>query len=560
MNRNCGGIFATAAMLALPVLASADCFSNFMELQTGPSDSLNGGLDNYGRPVNIRNATAMTYALCLKTCGSGMWDLWGWYNLQKFSESLSQWLFPFLTLISQFPLGGDNPLENLMSILLTIGSPTLAAYSVTLTVFNSRWVYQSFSDIPYPNAQAAGRILNNFQQSPLRVIENDYLLGSLIVLPENDQWWSELTTFLNPKHHYSWSFPNIISIVWVVFSFLLSVMDSFTYIPAEASLAPFSGLAIAFCWIWLLAILICSLNNAPRCAKDALHEALRRANQRVYVASYSGNPVLGHFTVNRPPLSLDNCLGPHRMDHHRGAPIYNYARLMSWSLAVEKIHAAFQVASSRAKDQLPVNSSVEWSKNNRDDLAPFNRRGSPAQVAEYIQGRDHNLRHPDLGWRSFNSSILALSLTWGTIGPAILLDVALPTKGLGCRSGNRLVYGLLSTVVWAMLVISNRLSYNSIISTSQHGAATRSLSDKCATILTRTAKILACINAIWIVLGCALEFASVYDSCWCNSTVLSLGYRAYSVMLLTQNDILKYWIPLVTSTVLATFVFVHPTE
>ncbi|KAJ6592629.1 hypothetical protein B0H19DRAFT_920809 [Mycena capillaripes] len=521
-----------------------------MELREGTSDSIVGGMDNNGNHVNIRNATAMTYGLCLKTCGSGIWDIGGaWYRWQQFSESLSQWLFPFLALISQLPMGGDTPLENFVSMLFTIGSPTLAAYSVTLTVFNSRWVHQRFSNIPYPNARVAGRILNNFQQSPLRVTENDYLLGSLIVLPENDQWWSDLTTFLNPKHHYSWSFSNITSIIWVVFSFFLTVMDSFT-----ASLPPLSGLAIAFCWIWLLAILTCSLNNAPRCAKDALHEALRRTNQRVYVASYNGRPVPGHFTVNPPPLSLSNCRGPHRMDHHRGAPIYNYARLMTWSLAVEKIHAAFQVASSRANDQLPVNSSVVWSKNNIDELAPSNRRGSPTQVAEYIQARDHNIRHPDLGWRSFNSSILALSLTWGTIGPALLLDVVMPTKGFGCRSGSRLVYGLLSTVVWAMLVLSNWLSHNSIISTSQHGAAKRSLSDKCVTILTRTAKILACLNAIWIVLSCALEFSSAYYFCWCTSDVISLGSRAYSVMMLTQEDILQYWTTLITSTVLARFV------
>jgi hypothetical protein len=117
------------------------------------------------------------------------------------------------------------------------------------------------------------------------------------------------------------------------------------------------------------------------------------------------------------------------MDHHRGAPIYNYARLVTWSLAVEKLHAAFQAASSRANKELPVNSGTGWSKNRKGELAPSNRRGSPAQVADYIQSRDHKILLPDLGWRSLNSSVMALFLTWGTIGPAVVLDSALPTKG-----------------------------------------------------------------------------------------------------------------------------------
>ncbi|KAJ7833619.1 hypothetical protein B0H14DRAFT_3142558 [Mycena olivaceomarginata] len=467
----------------------------------------------------------MTYDLCLKTCGSGIWSIGGsWDRWQTSTQSLSQWLFPFLALTSQLPLGKDTK------------------------------VHRRFSDISFPNGRAAAWVLNNFQQSPLRVTANDYLLGSLIVLPDNDRWWSELTAFLNPDHHYSWSFSNVTSVIWVMLSFLLTVMNSFADTPTEATLSPYSGLALAFCWIWLLAILICSLNNAPRCDKSALHEALRRANRSVYVAAYNGNCDLGHFTVNRPPLSLDSPDVPLRMDHHRGAPIYNYARLVTWSLAVEKVHAAFQAASSRANKQLPVNSSTGWSENRKGELAPSNRRGSPAQVADYIQSRDKILL-PDLGWRSLNSSVMALFLTWGTIGPAVVLDFALPTKGLGCRSASRLAYGILSTVIWALMVTSNRLSYNWIISdsisdTSRHGNVKQSLSGLFAIVLRRTGKVLSCINATWIVVACVLECTDVYQSCWCNSDVLYLGSHAYSVMLWTREDFQAFWTPLMTSTVL----------
>ncbi|KAJ7205883.1 hypothetical protein C8J57DRAFT_1030760, partial [Mycena rebaudengoi] len=58
----------------------------------------------------------------------------------------------------------------------------------------------------------------------------------------------------------------------------------------------------------------------------------------------------------------------------------------------------------------------------------------------------------------------------------------------------------------------------------------QSLSGLCATVLRRTGKVLACINATWIVVACVLEFTDVYQSCWCNSDVLLLGSHAYSVM------------------------------
>ncbi|KAF7352142.1 hypothetical protein MVEN_01177400 [Mycena venus] len=513
-------IFAPAVMLAFPILVSGNCYEAFFSLRVGSSDSLVGGMDNRGNPVNIRNATAMAYGLCLETCGGGTWDIGGgWSRFQTFGGNLGTWLFPFLALLSQVPLEGDTILENLMSIFLIIGSPTLAAYSIALTAFNSRWVHRRFSSISYPNAHTAGWILDNFQQSPLRVTGNDLLLGSLIVLPENDQWWSELITFLNSKHHYTWTFSNITSIIWVVFSFFLAAMASlagkFLFLGcdfSDASLNTQQGLGLAFCWIWLLPILICSLSNAPRCNKTSLHDALRRANQHVYVAAYSGNPVPAHFTVNRPPFSLDIHDGHLRMDHQRGARIYNYDRLMTWSLAVERVYASFQAASSREKRQLPVNSSTGWTKNRKGVLAPSNRRGSPAQVAEYIQAGDHKILPPDLGWRSFNSSMLAVFLTWATIGPAAVLDFALPTKGLGCKSGTRLIYGLFSTVVWAMLVASTRLRYNSINSRPQHKTTNGSLSDQYAKVLSGTAKILACINALWIITSNFLECAGVYDS------------------------------------------------
>lgn len=124
-----------------------------------------------------------------------------------------------------------------MSVLLNIGSPTLAAYSVTLNSLNTRWIHQLFSGISYPNAHSAVQVLIYLQQSPLKITQNDHLLSSLIVLPENDKWWSDLLLFLDVKHGYTWTASGIASIGWVVVAFSLTLIDAFTstILPFELS-------------------------------------------------------------------------------------------------------------------------------------------------------------------------------------------------------------------------------------------------------------------------------------------------------------------------------------
>jgi hypothetical protein len=54
--------------------ASLDCYSRFLELQQ-TSGVLAGLTDNNGNPVtSAAAATAMTFELCFRTCGPGIWD------------------------------------------------------------------------------------------------------------------------------------------------------------------------------------------------------------------------------------------------------------------------------------------------------------------------------------------------------------------------------------------------------------------------------------------------------------------------------------------------------
>ncbi|KAF9019431.1 hypothetical protein BDZ89DRAFT_1164657 [Hymenopellis radicata] len=134
----------------------------------------------------------------------------------------SSWLLPWLALISQLPFGAKYRLDNVIAMLLTIGSPVLAAYSLILTVLNGYHVARRFSGMTYPNTYYAVKILAGLQQSPLHLSEEDGLLASLIVLPQNEGWWPLMTKLIHYEH--TWSIAAFASIAWVVVAYMLTVL------------------------------------------------------------------------------------------------------------------------------------------------------------------------------------------------------------------------------------------------------------------------------------------------------------------------------------------------
>ncbi|KAF8206843.1 hypothetical protein K438DRAFT_1904917 [Mycena galopus ATCC 62051] len=478
-------------------------------------------MNNHGQPVNVANATAMSYALCVQTCGRGPhfrpWDV--------FSQSFSTWLLPFLALVSQLPFGANNRLDNFMSIMLNVGSPTLGAYSVLLTLLNGRWVARRFSHISYPNAQDAGRILNILQQVPMKVTTEECLLASLIVLPENNDWWSELLAWLDINYMYTWSFANVASIGWVVIAFCLTVSDTFSDVTNNSS-PPLNsnGLTVAFAWLWLLPIVISWLQFGPRCDRLSLYRALVHVNKHAWLATDIGSPVLASTKSSRRAISLAIRDATFGADEYRTPPVYNYARLFHWTAAVEVVYSGFREAARRAAEQMPVEGTV-WVIGDGVEIKPENRRGSMENVSSYIGDEDsHRYKfHGILSgviFRMLASSIFALLLTWGTVSAAMIIEYLTPTIG-------------------------------SVLSSVPH-LRNRPRLAQTAVFLRRSGKYLAAMNSAWIVLLCLCQFAGVYDTCWCSGVVLALGRaRAYTIWILTPTDIAALWYPVVGGTVLA---------
>jgi hypothetical protein len=56
-------------------------------------------------------------------------------------------------------------------------------------------------------------------------------------------------------------------------------------------------------------------------------------------------------------------------------------------------------------------------------------------------------------------------------------------------------------------------------------------------IFRRLGKLIAAINSLWVVVACIFQFASVFDNCYCNSSVFYLHDHAYNVIALLPGDV-----------------------
>ena len=253
----------------------AACLANVQQGLYGVGVDI-GGTDNHGRPVNVSVATGLTYKLCLEACGGGQEP----FNWSVFSMQFTSWLVPWLALISQLPFGANDKVDNLISVFLTVGSPTLATYSFVLTVLNQRWVNDRFKYYAFPNVKKAVNILISLQQAPLEI--DAKLLPSLVILHQNDQWWSTLFKRLNYLDH-TWSISAFASIAWVVLAFAFTLVDSF--IGNIATFINANGQGVGLLWLWLLPIVVGWLKISPKCDSHRLLSAVQEANKTVYVAT-----------------------------------------------------------------------------------------------------------------------------------------------------------------------------------------------------------------------------------------------------------------------------------
>jgi hypothetical protein len=105
-----------------------------------------------------------------------------------------------------------------------------------------------------------------------------------------------------------------------------------------------------------------------------------------------------------------------------------------------------------------------------------------------------------------------------------------------------LIYGALSTLVWMMLLTSSILTYYST-NNSDHfqGDITSTLQARVARFfsifLRRLGKVIAVLNAGWIVATGLFQFSNFYNRCYCDSNIMAVGRdAAYVIISLASED------------------------
>lgn len=524
-----------------------DCFMNF-RIHANQTLNASGLVDAHGGNITntsseILQAVGFTYDACLSQCGSGTQQP-TWANT---SQQFSAWLLPYLALISQLPFGARHRVDNLMSAILTVGSPVLAGYSMILTILNARWISRQFENVSFPNSKYAVRILISLQQTPLKITNEDSLLSSLIVLPENDDWWPKIADFLD--YTLTWSIASATSIAWVTVAYLLTVVGSLMDVNANLNS---SGQGAGSVWLWLIPIVIGWLQLSPKCDYVRITRAMENADAMAFVATHHGVMRASDLSEKRA-ISIDSTSEqPSSPDENLTPPIYNYARAIPWSRSAEDVLNAFQMASNNSRMHRPVRMGDIWKNaGGRNIIEPSNRSGNPSEVNAYCRlpryaAPRYGVRNPwasGIFFRMFVASLLPMALQWATTGAAVLVVYFTPTVGLGCRSLGYIIYGVLATIVWAMLVTSSIIShytysYSGRTSWSPFFSITMRLANVLSKLLTWGGKFLAIVNAIWAVTASMLQFADVYNNCYCNSSVLGKGAQhAYDIVVTDTLDL-----------------------
>ena len=130
----------------------------------------------------------------------------------------------------------------------------------------------------------------------------------------------------------------------------------------------------------------------------------------------------------------------------------------------------------------------------------------------------------------FNASILALVLQCGTTAAAAIIIVFTPTVGFGCRSLGYTIYAGISIVILLLTIIST-ISARISETRSEHSTVVKSFTASIAIALRRTCLLLACINAVGLIVLSCFQFTHFLDNCYCNASVIGRGTDSHLIII-----------------------------
>ena len=205
------------------------------------SNLTEGWRDSSGNRVDRALATVVDYEVCVQICGKGS-DPFRWW---AFAPHFTASLLPWLALATQIPSDSLELGHALLAVILTIGSPVLAGYALTLTVLNNRWVDRHFLVIGHRQVNQIIETINSSPQFPLQLVDGTAGGAHRIRLRPNNF--------------------RALTFVWSIVAFCLTVS---IYLTNETADIDLMGQGVSTLWLWMLPITIGWAFLSPRSDRD----------------------------------------------------------------------------------------------------------------------------------------------------------------------------------------------------------------------------------------------------------------------------------------------------
>ncbi|KAF5487012.1 hypothetical protein CGCS363_v013483 [Colletotrichum siamense] len=242
-------------------------------------------------------------------------------------------------------------------------------------------------------------------------------------------------------------------------------------------------------------------------------------------------------------------------------PAFNYARTLTWMNFANNLLVAFDDAPSSHElislgAQQTADAQVNSQQSPRGSEASLpghnSTNGSQSHLYEYSNLDELSDAKP-IFWKNVAvSTLMGVLIQWGTTMLAFILAFETVVKGLGCRSGSYLIYGVLSTAACIFLLISAALSHVTMREYERKRLAEPQrengrenkigpgahISGAFAVFFRLLGWFLLVANTIWLLLISIWELIGFFDSCYCASTELSKKEAGW-ILLFKGTDALK---------------------
>ncbi|ORY10952.1 hypothetical protein BCR34DRAFT_433794, partial [Clohesyomyces aquaticus] len=541
-------------------------------------------VDALGRRVEkfTNDTWGVTIGDCYRYCSLQDVPYVSSFDFQPFASAFSNYLLPWLALTAQLPFETSTPWDNFLSLCMSVGSPALITYSLTLTILNryslsTRWhtlhqtalsraVHDRYSDFSV-RIKAIQYLLQEAQQVPLRASQERGWLSSLIVGPKSQAWWRGVQRRLQ-RTRRGVTFSLVAQILAAGVAWLFTVSSEFVESRGDRVIA--NQLSSGSLWLWLIPVIwgwvTVGTQNFPDSIDEALTADVAYRAREPPIAVEEPVAEKGEQRAIRvrsvPPvtnLELPGWLGADIMgDEKHVGPIFNYARVFTWWQLAQTIECALTATVNGIATGQTCKPSQEkdvvrpWNSDRRPEE---NLAGDSYTTAQYC-GLDlnHGQIHAYPEWsdvtadvwkRIFVASVVAVFVQWGTVGPGILIAYFTPTKGIGCRTAGYIMYGAFATGAWMLLVASMMFSHAAMLRYQREHRYERNMAHSILCGLAVSTRLLgktiAILNTIWLVLSSLLEYTGVYDRCYCKGNEIGLGMEhGWLVLFKTNNDLAQY--------------------